>query len=452
MNLHGARIHLHRYGSRLQDAAQQLLESERWSEEAVTRVQDRLLSDLISTAYAKSPFYRQVMQERGLTPDDVATVQDLARLPLLTKDQVKTESARIVTRRRPGPGWVHGHTSGTTGSPLGLWYDRHTCIMTNAVERRHKAWAGMTGADWVGLFLGRVVVPLRETHPPFWRANRVQRQVWFSSFHMSDESLGAYVREISRRGLRFLEGYPSTLFVLARYVRRHVGCLPMTAVFTSSETLLPTQREEIEGAFACPLFDFYGLAERVAFAGECEAHSGKHVASEYSIVEVVDDDGNPVPDGVEGYLVGTSLHNAAMPMIRYRTADRTALSRELCGCGRTLPRIRDVTTKAEDILMTPDGRKISPSVLTHPFKPLDAIEASQIIQRELDRITVRLVVRDAEFTGGMEAQLRSGLLERLGSSVKVDFEYVSAIPRTASGKFRWVVSTVQHDASVKFED
>ncbi|MEK9809996.1 MAG: hypothetical protein VW362_06080 [Candidatus Nanopelagicales bacterium] len=111
-----------------------------------------------------------------------------------------------------------------------------------------------------------------------------------------------------------------------------------------------------------------------------------------------------------------------------------------------------MTTKAEDILMTPDGRKISPSVLTHPFKPLDAIEASQIIQRGLDRITVRLVVRDAEFTGGMEAQLRSGLLERLGSSVKVDFEYVSAIPRTASGKFRWVVSTVQHDASVKFED
>jgi phenylacetate-CoA ligase len=451
MNLHGARMHVHRYGRTLRDATAQLRESERWSETALTELQGRLLREVISTAYAQSPHYRKLMQERGLTPDAVSTVQDLRRLPLLTKDQVKEEADAIMTRSRPGPRWVHGHTSGTTGSPLGLWYDRHTCIMTNAVDRRQKAWAGMTDADWVGLFLGRVVVPLRDTRPPFWRVNCVQRQVWFSSFHMSDESLGAYVDEIRRRGLQFLEGYPSTLFVLARFVRRHVGCLPMTAVFTSSETLLPTQRSEIEGAFACSLFDYYGLAERVAFAGECEAHVGKHVSSEYSIVEVVDDDGQPVPDGTEGYLVGTSLHNRAMPMIRYRTGDRTSLSREPCPCGRTLPRIRDVTTKAEDILLTPDGRKISPSVLTHPFKPLDSIQASQIVQRELNRVTVRLVVKGAEFTSGMEAQLRAGLSERLGPAVEVDFEYVSSIPRTASGKLRWVVSLVQHDASVEFE-
>ena len=96
-------------------------------------------------------------------------------------------------------------------------------------------------------------------------------------------------------------------------------------------------------------------------------------------------------------MVGTSLHNLGMPMIRYRTTDRTARKTRPCTCGRPLPLMEDVTTKAEDLLRLRDGRLIPPSVLTHPFKPLDCIEASQIVQTDLDRIVVRLIPR-AEYT------------------------------------------------------
>ena len=118
---------------------------------------------------------------------------------------------------------------------------------------------------------------------------------------------------------------------------------------------------------------------------------GHHLCEEYGITEFLDEDGQPVPAGREGFLVGTTLHNLGMPLLRYRTSDRSALKTAPCPCGRPLPLMEDVTTKAEDLLRLSDGRLISPSVLTHPFKPLDCIEASQLVQTDLDRLVIRLV-------------------------------------------------------------
>lgn len=385
------------------------------------------------------------MERSGVEPSDIQGADDLHKLPLLEKETVRARGDDLLTRKRPALTWHHGHTSGTTGSPLALWYDRHTCLMTNAVDWRQKAWGGKQPDDWIGLFLGRVIVPPEQAEPPFWRTDYVQRQVWFSSFHMAEERLGHYVQEIRRRELRFLEGYPSTLFILANYLTREGVELPMVAVFTSSETLHDVQREAIEDAFDCSIFDYYGLAERVIFAAECEEHEGKHLAEEYGYTEVVDAEGNPVPDGEPGYLVGTSLHNTAMPLIRYRTDDVSRILDEgPCVCGRRLRRIADVTTKAEDIVVTPDGRFISPSILTHPFKPFDHILRSQVIQEERDHIRVKVVPSSA-FTEEHERELLASLRERLGPTMRIDVERVEEIPPEPSGKFRWVISEVDHD-------
>lgn len=315
--------------------------------------------------------------------------------------------------------------------------------MTNAVDRRQKVWGGMSDTDWIGVFLGRVIVPPRQVRPPFWRTNHVQRQVWFSSFHMSEENLDAYIEEIETRQLRFLEGYPSTLYILANYLQRNGRKCPMKAVFTSSETLHTIQRETIEAVFDCRIFDFYGHAERAIFAAECENHSGKHLAEEFGYAEIVDDSGNPVPDGTPGYLVGTSLYNEATPMIRYRTGDVSAIVPEQCACGRKLRRIRSVATKAEDIIVTPTGRMLSPSILTHPFKPFDQIIKSQLVQEELDLVRVK-IVPSGGFTDDHRRMLMQKLQHRLGSEVAVAIELVDEIPHETSGKFRWVISRVNH--------
>ncbi|MGH6691091.1 MAG: hypothetical protein ACREMQ_16530, partial [Longimicrobiales bacterium] len=145
-----------------------------------------------------------------------------------------------------------------------------------------------------------------------------------------------------------------------------------------------------------------------------------------------------------GYLVGTSLHNLAMPLVRCRTSDISAVISEPCPCGRTSRRLREVATKAEDLVVTPRGRVISPSVLTHPFKPLDGVVKSQIVQDRLDHIVVR-IVPIGRFPAAHERSLVAALNERLGNEVTVDVEVVADIPCEPSGKYRWVVSQVAHD-------
>jgi phenylacetate-CoA ligase len=448
LNAHAWRIERHRYGAPYRRATAELLDSERWSPERMRAFQDARVRQLVSWAYERSPFYRRHWNAVGVRPTDIRGVADLPRLPAVDKAVVREHEAEMLTAPRQRD-WLNGHTSGTTGSPLSVWYDRETCIMTNAVDRRQKVWGGMREGDWIGLFLGRTVVPLGQTTAPFWRVNQVQQQVWFSSFHLSDELLPSYLNEIRARRLQFLEGYPSTLFILARYLERRHETLPMRAVFASSETLLPVQRDTIERAFNCRLFDYFGHAERVAFATECEYHAGKHLAEEFGAVEVTDVDGIPVREGEAGYLVGTSLTNHAMPMIRYRTTDVTAFLLEPCPCGRTLRRIRDVTTKAEDIVITPEGRMISPSVLTHPFKPLVQVLKSQIEQDRLDRILVR-IVPSSEFTPDDRTHLIGELRARLGPTMSIDIEIVDDIPRDRSGKYRWVISRVPHASTVSW--
>jgi phenylacetate-CoA ligase len=448
LNAYAARIEHHRYGPRYRAAVTLLREQERWPTERVREYQGARLREVIAVAYQQSRYYRQLMQEAGLHSNDIQGIDDLQKLPLLQKETVRSRAEDLTTATEPRSGWLHGHTSGTTGTPLGLWYDRQTCVMTNAVDRQHKSWAGLGEDQWIGVFLGRVVVPVENQRAPFWRVNRVQRQVWFSSFHMSDENLALYVAELQRRRIRALEGYPSTLYILANFLVRHGRTLPMTAVVCSSETLHQAQRECIEAAFGCRLSDFYGLAERCVFAGEC-GHGGKHLAESYGYAEIVDEEGQPVPDGEPGFLVGTSLWNTATPMLRYRTSDVSAILSEPCVCGRTSRRIRDITTKAEDIVVTPDGRMISPSVLTHPFKPLKHVAVSQLVQESLDHVVVNLVPTEG-YDLREEASLVSALEARLGSGVRIDVKHVASIPREKSGKFRWVISKVDHSCLVSW--
>lgn len=439
-NLHAWNLERHRYGPAYRERLRWMQSRERTTEDEQRAYQDERLVRIVRWAGEHSPYYRRLFRDIGLDPRSFQGVADLHQIPVTTKDQVREHWADFLTSA-PRRSWLSGATSGTTGTPLRLWYDRDICILNNAVDRRNKAWAGARPEDWFGMLLGRVVVHPHRARPPFWQVNHVQRQVWFSTFHLHTDYLGRIVAEIRRRQLRFLEGYPSTLHVLARYVLENGMTLPMTAVISSSETLHEIQRVEIEQAFACRLFDFYASAERVIFAAECEAHEGKHLIEEYGYTELVDDDGHLVPSGGTGYLTGTTLHNTAMPLLRYRMSDVTRLMEAPCRCGRTGRRIASVATKAEDLITTADGRVVSPSTLTHPFKTVQGIEKSQIVQRHPDQITVRVVATEA-FTASEELRLVGLLRDRVGEAMTIEVRREIDIPREPSGKYRWVVSHV----------
>jgi phenylacetate-CoA ligase len=213
------------------------------------------------------------------------------------------------------------------------------------------------------------------------------------------------------------------------------------AVFTSSEALFPHQREIIEQAFECKVFDFYGLAERVAFATECTAHCGIHLNMDFGITEILNMDHEPVGHGEMGKIVATGLHNFAMPLIRYETNDVTVIQGQKCTCGRESPLIGDLTARAEDIITTRDGRYISFASLTLPIKLIGNVGESQIIQEDLEHIRVRIVKRP-DYRESDTQDLLAEFRKRIGTDVKVEIEFVDSIPRSRTGKFRFVISKV----------
>lgn len=440
----GLKLRLERFGDDYERWVAEFDRTEGYSSGELREYQDEALRSLIRHCYERVPYYRAVMQERKLRPGDIRSQTDLVKLPILTKETIRARTDELIADGLRRSDLKASPTSGTTGSPLTVYWDRTADVLWNVLIWRHRQWAGVSFGEPYATLLGREVVPPAQARPPYWRRNSAWNQTFFSTFHLGPETIDDFVEGLRLAAPRFLEAYPSTGYILALGLERAGQRIPMKAVFTSSEPLLDLQRDLIEDRFACDVFDYYGMSEAVMFAGECREHAGLHHHAEISVVEVLGPDDAPVPDGQFGRLVGTTLHNRAMPLLRYEIGDWTCRSPTPCACGRAHPLFSRVTTKAEDLIVTPDGRMISPSILTHPLKPLKGLVKSQIIQESVDRIRVLLVCAGKPENSMIEA-LREGFAQRLGDGVRIDLEFPDDIPPGPTGKFRWVISRVEVD-------
>lgn len=441
LNAKAAELYAERYGRKFRKLDAEFEKNQWASASELVDYQNQRLQRLVAHAYDTVPYYRETMDRLRLKPSDITTGADLPKLPVLTRETVRTQRDRLVSSAHPRWRLRHGHTSGTTGSPLDFYYDIAVCVAHHAADWRQKRWAGLRYGEPYASLQGRVIAPIEQQRPPFWRQNYINNQLFLSSFHLSERNIPLYLDAIARRGIKVIEGYPSTIYILALYLMKTGETFPLKAVLTSSETLFEHQREAIEKVFRCKVFDFYGMAERVVFAGQCGHGPGHHLNLDYGITEYIADDGARVGSGRPGRIVATGLHNFAMPLIRYQTGDIGAVRESRCACGRSFPLTEDVTTKNESIVTLPDGRLISPSVLTHPFKPMHNIAASQLVQTALDELVVKIVKRP-EYCDEDEATLVAAFRSRLGAQMKIRLDYVADVSQEPSGKFRWVISKV----------
>lgn len=440
VSLYGSRILAERFGPDFDRLSGFLARSERATPDELRGYQNERLRAVVAHAYETVPYYRELWDERGLRPSDVTSVDDLRKLPVLTRESLIAHRERLISRSAGRRGLRMASTSGTTGYPVSVYWDRNVSVMNNACLWRARGWCGVGFGRPYATLMGRMIVPMRQKKPPFWRFNRSWNQLILSAYHLDERTVPHYVEEMRESGVEMLEAYPSAAYMLARYMEMRSARIPLRSVLTSSEPLLPVQRELIEDRFECRVFDAYSQAERVAFASECESHEGLHVFEEYGVVEILDGAGEPVAPGSAGQIVATGLHNMAMPLIRYATGDAATLKPGRCSCGRTLRLLETVTGKAEDIVVTPGGRMIPGPLLSFAFNGVRGIVRSQLVQDRPEALMVRLVV-GADFEERNEASIRSGLEERL-PGVGITFERVDEIPMSSRGKYRWVVSSV----------
>lgn len=437
----GAGLRRRRFGPGFREFSAFLEESERRDTEFLLDYQSKRLATVVRHAYETVPYYRETMDVLGIRPADVRSVQDLGKLPILSRADVLAEGDRLLSSAARSLGVRKVTTAGTTGAPLTVYWDHAVSIAANALTLRIRRWAGLVPGVATAVLQGRAIVPLRQSRPPFWRYNRPWNQILLSALHMAPENMPHYLTALRRFGARALVSYPSAAYAFARFLSEMGEFAPLDGVILTGEPLFREERALIEERFATRAFDVYGQAERVVHSSECERHDGHHVFSEFGILELVDGEGEPVGPGERGRVVGTTLHNLAMPLLRYAFGDTAVLAEGTCACGRTLPLISSVASREEDLLVTPRGRVVPPMAIIKGFGIVPGLTRSQIVQREPDAVTVRLETPH-EITPEIEHDLRAYVASRLGPEVTATFERLDEIPLSPRGKFRRVISTV----------
>lgn len=397
------------------------------------------LQRLVERAREHSPFYKDIPAPSYARDPGEAIEETLARLPILEKKKYRDNTDSIVTCDIPSRQLRRGMTSGTTGTALRLYYTRETEAEEYATVWRLRKQLGVGLHDPHFTFTGKIIVPVTQSVPPFWRNNSYSNQILFSLYHMSPENLELYVDRLHETDAVYVNGYPSALHLVAREMLAKGTTLTrgqLKAVFTSSESLLSFQRDDIEEAFGAKVWDRYGSAEFAVSMTGCPERN-LHVDMEYCIVEV--EAIEETDEWVRGQLLVTGLANSATPFIRYRIGDVGTRLKQPCPCGRPGDVFRDVDGRVEDFIVTPSGRKIGR--MDHIFKSMDQVEEAQILQTTREEIEV-IFVPGPRFDAATEAKLRREIRSRLGDEIGVRLEGVSEIAREPNGKFRAVKSTI----------
>ncbi len=420
------------------------LEESQWSpREQLQALQDAKLRALIHHSYENVPYYRRLFTTQGLMPRDIQGISDLWKIPTLSKEIIRANPddfvAKNINRRLLATGW----TTGSTGTPLAVHRTLHSIIFDNATLTRQRGWAGVRKYDrkvaiW-GTSFGNVIVPRRMRTAPYWRFNAADNQMLFSYHHLSDDTLSAFIDGLRKFRPVFIEAFPSTMLMLARFLKKQNERLSVKAIFTSSEPLYRTHRQEIEEVFETRVFDYYGHAERAITAAECE-QGNMHLNPEYGVLEILRGDETLAP-GESGEIVGTALNNFGMPLIRYRTGDSSRLIDAVCPCGRQTPLLGGIEGRTADFIRTPDGRLMPGDGVMEAFYGLENIKESQVVQNEIDRVIVNIVKDDQKATVNTES-LVTNFQRCLGDEMRVTVEFVANIAGEGSVKRRWVVSNI----------
>jgi phenylacetate-CoA ligase len=410
--------------------------------EVIRSAQSDAIARLVTYSARYVPYYRELFQREKINAEDIRTGEDLRRIPILNKEMI----------RRNGDGMISEHTNrrriylnasgGSTGKPIQLYQDDNYWAYAQASQWLIESWWGIRPGDRTACIWGTD----RDVPAASWR-QRIAAEICqtriCNAFAMSVESMAEFSEMLSRWQPRYVTGYASALALFSQYLLRRpeVRVRPV-AVKSTAECLYGHEREIIEAAFACPVYNFYGSREVNNLAAECSARSGLHINALVRYIEILDESDRPLAPGVLGRIIVTDLTNYAMPLIRYEIEDVAAWAEGPCACGRSLPRLAEVAGRKSDFIVTPSGTAIHGEFFTHLFYDMPDVHRFILIQETINSVEIKLVVAE-ERRKAVGSLVRKRLECALGKEIGVQISFFDGFPVNATHKHRFVVSSVE---------
>ena len=393
---------------------------EQWLDPAeLERLQWSRFQRILRHAYDNSPFYARRFRETGITPDDIRDRADLARIPVVTRRELRHPEELVPESYEPDR-LKQSFSSGSTGESVKTYFDPKAWRLGKHLLKLRARWAcGVRPWDRAALIQAGEL-----SNSTFRR--RVLRQQSFSVHLPVEETLP----ELCKLAPTVLYGFPTHFKELAKI---WTGGFTPKCIFTSGEMLEDETRTKIGEAFGAPVYDIYGSTELKEIAWECPRRDGYHINSDWVLVETI---------GEHDTIVVTSLYNYGMPLIRYELGDTGKLLDGRCRCGRSLPLMAPGVGRSVDYFQLPGGARVSPYTLVNNVEVLPEIRQFQILQDKPDRVVV-LVVPGPDYGDGSAERIHDTVAVEL-PGVEVEVRCVDEIPREPSGKFRKVLSDLPH--------
>ena len=427
--LNGTEIHLR----------QRELERSQWLDRgALEAIQLEKLQRLLARAHERVPHYRRSLDEAGLRPSQLSSLEDLRRLPTVTKAMLKSRPRRLPRPRRALPGAGVGHDQRLHGAAHALSYRSH------AQESMH--WAlkyrmwGMAGYQ-----LGDPYVHVYGMARPGWKKrlqDRLLRNKAVFVFGEADQAsqLDGVLEVLSRKRVRFLAGCSTTLKILAEHLKATDRSFrgDLSALLTTGSVLTGEDRSSMERAFGAAVWDHYGLGgEGAHVAAECEEKHGYHVNVENLVLEPADPEA--ARRGEPSEILVTVLDNLAWPLIRYASGDHAVFTERTCPCGRGLPLLERIDGRISEVLSLPNGSRVNVHYFSVVMGKHAGVLQYQVEQVAEDRLRFTVVWESPDRSAETETQIREELAKVSAGTVDVEFESVAEIPLPASGKHRYVI-------------
>jgi phenylacetate-CoA ligase len=372
------------------------------------------------------------MKQVDVNPNDINKLKDIKKIPVLTKKTLKSNYDKILPKNVNLEDCWRPLTSGSTGIPLKMVFDKKAENFTNAVLLRANFSVGQKFRDkWVSIL------------------NKKREKTWFQKFgilyprrvfSLQPEIL---FNHISRIQPKIISGYASSIFLLARYIQKHnrFNIIRPKLIFSGGEFLQPNMRKFINETFEIEVFDQYGCAELGRTAWECEKHKGYHIDSEAVLVEILGNDYRPLNNGELGQIAFTGLYNYSFPLIRYLVGDIAAIDEEQCSCGRGLKLLKVIGGRSDDFIINDINEIYSFRVLASILRAFIEILQYKAIQEEPELIVLEIIPNNF-WNDKSSDKIRSAIQNILGKGVDIEIDQVSDIQQEKSGKTLSFVSKI----------
>ena len=413
-----------RYGSTFKNTYDELMTTATWDRPKLLDYQNRKLLKLIHHAYNNVPYYKRVMQERGLTPKSFQSVEDITQLPFLTKDIIRENFDDLIAQNMRGEKSFEFRTSGSTGKKLVFLGNDDVFKREAAFVLRSWHLCGASMYDEPTVWLRRFVP---KSGAKLWHYDHELKRLYMSAYNINEKTIESYVRKINKGGYKTLVTYPSTAYILACLCEKTgLELKHVKHIRVASEKMLDQWRDKVSDIFGITPKMHYGMIEKVCFHHQTNDSHNYYENLEYGVTEYVEEDGQNV-------IVGTGFINQYMPFLRYKTNDAAIVNTDK----NSMYRILEVNGRCDDILISENGSRLPGVNFYTMMYKIDGVKMFQIRQKTKRDIDF-LLVPNEKYTDETINEVERGLKDRLGN-LNIHIKVVDEIERsTTTGKVRCI--------------